>query len=305
MKRFSVKSVALLSMTAAALLILGCAGAPAPAGQGFAPMAESGVTVQGVDTVIIDWQGRAAGGPSVPAWVRYIGVYNDNDAAARSLGHEAGGVGAPIHRNIVRHGPDLRGAEMRADIALSRDLARELQQNVQVHLASAANSMSGPTTEALGERVQATSEVRIAAMPRIATFWQVVEIREPNRPPRRETILYRLYRIDAANWQSITQGYLQDVLGGLPVYLSPEQAQVQEMLVHTLQQSRAQEVLTAQQMQAQLAAQQQVVAQGNAVGADLAAFATSDPVALTVASTTAADAPAVEARALAFDAILF
>ena len=330
----------LLSMVVAVLLVLGCAsGAPPVAAppaeqavlaQQAAALSETNVTIAALPTTIVDWQGRMARAPAVPEWVQDVALENW-DGAARRLGYEAGGVGAPIYRGLIISGPDLRGAQMRAGTAFAREIARELQQNIFAHLVSDANAMSGPTREAFGEQVRVLSEVTISGARVLREFWQVVEVTEHNRT-RRETVLYRLYRFEASDWADITAGYLATVLNQLPVHQRPEQAQVMDMLQHTLNQSRAHEALSLQELQNQLEAQQRMIdaqiAQAQtpeqqrlaaqielariqseteittvqartAAETERAAFASHNPAVRAAANTTVIDAPVVLARRLA------
>ena len=335
----------LLLMVVAVLLVLGCASSAPPVEQVAivqqpttfvqqpATVEETNVTVAALQTSIVDWTGRMAGSPSRPEWLQDIALQNW-DGAARRLGYPAGGQGAPIYRGLIIHGPDLRGAQMRATAAFSRDIARELQSNIRAHLASDANSMSGPTTEAFGEQVSVLSEVTLSGAQILREFWHIVDITENNRT-RRETVLYRLYRIDASDWAAITGGYMQMVLDRLPQRYQPEERQVREMLQHTLNQSRAHEELTLQQLQNQLDAQQRMIdaqialmpaEQRSGAAIELArihaeterttvqarttaeteraAFASHDPAVRAAANTLVLDAPMVSARRVA-QAILF
>ena len=261
-----MKTRDLFWMAAIVLLIAGCASGASPAtetaeSQQFvqqpASAGETNVSVRALQTTIVDWRGRAANAPSIPAWIQDVALDNF-DEAARKQGQQAGGQGAAIYRGFIITGPDLRGAEMRSDANFARVIAKELQTNVNTYLASSANSMSGPTTEAIKEITQTRSEVTISGARIVSEFWQTADVTENNRTTR-ETILYRLYRFDANDWAAITGGYVQRVLNQLPQRLQPEQRDVMEMLQHTLNQARAHEGLTLQERQNQLDAQQRMI----------------------------------------------
>ena len=289
-----MKKVVLLLATVAVLLAAGCASGastaasaePAPFVQQAASQSEINVSVGALRTTIVDWRGRAANAAPIPEWIQDVALDNF-DGAARKLGQQAGGQGAAIYRGFIITGPDLRGAEMRSDANFARVIAKELQTNVNTYLASSANSMSGPTTEAIKEITQTKSEVTISGAQIVSEFWQVADVTDNNRT-NRETILYRFYRFAANDWAAITGGYVQKVLDQLPQRLQPEQKDVMEMLQHTLNQSRAHEGLTLQEKQNQLDAQQKMI------GAQIALMPAQQRDATDIQLTQARNAAAVE-----------
>ena len=219
--------------------------------------AESNVQVQARQAIIEDWKGRLAQAPSIPQWITDIQL-NRFDDAANFL--REGDVGNSIFRGLTTTGPDLRGAEMRADAAFARTIARELQQSINSYLASSANSMDGPTTEAIKDISQVKSEVQISGARIVNDHWQnVIDVDPASGARTRQTVLYRFYAFQRADWAAITGGYVQTVLNQLPQRLRPEEKDVTDMLQNMLTDARHPIVMSQQEREAELEAQQKMI----------------------------------------------
>jgi hypothetical protein len=250
-------------LVCAAALFAACASNPAaPAGgkepQGKAELRdESGVTIAAVETKILDWQGRTARAAAIPQWIADIQL-NKFDNAARELSETD--IGNSIYRGLTISGPDLRGAQMRADLNFARTIARELQQSINVFLASSSNGMPQATTEAMKELTQTKSQVELSGARQIAEFWQVAESADPaNGRKTRETVLYRLYGFKREDWAAITGGYVQKILDQLPARQRPEEKDVANMLAAMLGDARHPVELSQRERELQVAAQDRMV----------------------------------------------
>ena len=254
-----MKKTILCGIAVLVLLLAGCASspsAPAPV-QTLQPTNESNVRVAAQEMVIEDWKGRAARAPSIPQWIEDIQL-NRFDDAANFLQEQD--VGNSIYRSLTISGPDLRGAEMRADASFARTIARELQQSINSFLASSANSMSGPTTEAIKDVTQTKSEVEISGARIVNDFWQnVIDTDSLSGRKTRETLYYRMYAFQRQDWAAITGGYVQKVLDQLPQRLRPEEKDVTDMLQNMLNDARHPTVMSQKEKEAELDAQQRMI----------------------------------------------
>jgi hypothetical protein len=213
--------------------------------------AENNVSDDPVKSRIINWQGRTAKSPSTPEWITHVALLNYNQAAV-SLGYgDAMQAGGPLYRGWIIEGPDERGAEMMADMAMTRTVAKELQTQVN-NYAAESSTMTEATKRAIKEITETRTNVTLSGYRQVGSFWQQVENDDPvtNRKTR-VIVLYRLYRFDNQAWSAITAGYVQQVLDKLPAPL--DQREVQGMLSNMLQNARQGEALTAGQRKQQIA----------------------------------------------------
>jgi hypothetical protein len=218
---------------------------------------ESGVTIAAIKTKILDWQGRTARAPAIPQWIADIQL-NRFDNAAGELSEQD--IGSSIYRGLTISGPDLRGAQMRTDLNFARTIARELQQSINVFLASSSNGMPQGTTEAMKELTQTKSQVELSGARQVAEFWQTVESEDPtNGRKTRETILYRMYGFKREDWAAITGGFVQKILDQLPARQRPEEKDVADMLAAMLGDARHPVELSQKEKEMQLAAQDRMV----------------------------------------------
>ena len=251
-----------------------CAGSAKPAGDANAPPARNGRAsagpppVQGEDNVEIsadkstirDWMGRAAKAPAIPAWIQSLALQN-YDQAAIDLGQPgSGAAGAPIYRGLIISGPDVRGAQMRADMDFARTLAKELQTQINNYMAAGSAALPDGTKELIREMTQTKSEVTVSGARLLSEFWQTVSTADGvTGRTRTETALYRLYRFEAGDWAAITAGYVQKILDQLPSSNRLNEREVNDMLQNMLQNSRAHESLTLEQRRQQIAAEEKVL----------------------------------------------
>jgi len=225
--------------------------------QSAKPTSESNTKVQANETKIIDWMGRTASAPAVPSWI-VEAACNNYDNAAERLGRP---TGTNIYRGVIITGPDLRGAQMRADAEFARTIAKELHESINVFLASSTSqSMNDASREAIQERLQTRSEVEISGAKRAAEFWQnVVETDSVSGKQTRQTVLYRLYEFDRQDWAAITGGYVQKILDKLPQRMRPDEREVTNMLQNMLNDARHPIEMSQQERVAQLDAQQRML----------------------------------------------
>jgi len=258
-------------IAALAMVISGCASnksgdatpkqkklpAVAVAEQSVKPTNESNTRVKANETVIVDWMGRTANAPSNPNWIVEVAC-NNYDNAAERLGRP---TGTNIYRGLIIAGPDLRGAQMRADAEFARTIAKELHESINVFLASSASqSMNDATHEAIQERLQTRSEVEISGAKRVAEFWQnVVETDSVSGKQTRQTVLYRLFEFDRQDWAAITGGYVQKILNQLPQRQRPNEREVTSMLQNMLNDARHPIEMSQKERVAQLEAQQKML----------------------------------------------
>jgi len=259
-------------IAALAMVISGCAsnksGAATPeqkaklpavavAEQTVKPTSEGNILVKANETVIIDWMGRIANAPSRPSWIVEAVCHNYDNAAER-LGRS---TGTNIYRGVEMKGPDLRGAQMRADAEFARTIANELYVSIKSYLASSdSSSMNDATSGAINSAVDTRSEVEISGAKRVAEFWQnVVETDSVSGKQTRWTIVYRLYEFDKQDWAAITGGYVQKVLNQIPQRQRPNEREVANMLQNMLNDARHPIEMSQQERVAQLEAQKRML----------------------------------------------
>jgi hypothetical protein len=257
--------------TIAAIVLAGfaaCAGSakPAPARDSQAPLGpppvqgEDGAVIDADKSTIRDWQGRTAKAPAIPVWIQSVALGNYNQAGADLGQQDSGAAGAPIYRGLQTIGPDLRGAQMRADMDFARTLARELQQQINVYASASTSALPYGTQELIREMTQTKSEVTVSGARLVGEFWQTVSTRDGvTGRTRTETVLYRLYRFNPEDWANITAGYVQKVLDQLPAGNRLNERDVNGMLQDMLQNARTRDALTLEQMNRKIAAEEKVL----------------------------------------------
>ena len=219
---------------------------------------ESNTRVQANETVIVDWMGRTANAPPRPSWIVEVASTNFDNAAQR-LGRP---TGSSIYRGLMITGPDLRGAQMRADAEFARTIAKELHESINSYLASdaASGSMNAATREGMTQSLQTRSEVEISGARRAAEFWQNVVVTDSlSGRQTQETLLFRLYEFDSQDWAAITGGYVQKVLDKLPQRQQPNEREARNMMQQMLNDARHPVVMSQQERVAQLEAQQKMI----------------------------------------------
>ena len=229
MKRYCINCILFL-LTAS--LFINCAS-----GTSTVPVARE-QQVQQFRTVIVDWKNRSTGVSDIPEWIQSIALDNF-DEAARILGFQAGGQGAPIYRGFITRGRNLQSAGLDMDVTLVRKIENELRTSLDIFLGSDVNHMSASQSEVIHD-ISQVQGFTITGMRIIGDFWQVVDVIDGDSIAR-ETILYRLYMFEADTWAVITAGFVENLLNGIPQHMQPGENEVMEMLRHILTQSRIRE----------------------------------------------------------------
>jgi hypothetical protein len=215
-----------------------------------ATAAANNVSDDPIKSRIIDWQGRTAKSPSTPDWITQVALLNYNQAAIHLGYDDAMQAGGPIYRGWAITGPDERGAEMMADMALARTVAKELQTQVNNYVAQ-SSTMTEATKNTIKENTETRTNVTLTGYRQVGSFWQLVENDDSTTKRKtRVTVLYRLYQFDNQAWRAITAAYVQEVLDKLPTPL--DQREVQDMLTNALQNARKGEELTIDQRKKQI-----------------------------------------------------
>lgn len=206
---------------------------------------DNGVTVSGMETQIVDWDGRTVGAESIPAWLAsakrgdysvYISTFNKKESDA--------------YRNSVGYGADIRSATMRADMAYARIIARELQQTINVYAAEQARSgnINDETRQAIEEVTKTQSDVEITGHYKTSEFWQRVITTDPvSGKKTSQYIVYQIYQISANTWAQTSSKYVKSVLGTIPENLTPEQDFVKGLVSEMIHDARFPTVMSQEQ----------------------------------------------------------
>jgi hypothetical protein len=253
-----MKNIITFSLTV--VLLVGCQSVQpiSKSEQGAKPVSESGTIIAAQKTYIRDWQGRNLNEPAIPVW---LGPSTRGDY---SLYQSAFGIntGSEIYRNSEAIGADVRAATMRADMAYSRKIARELQQSINVYAAESARAgnISEVTAQAIQERTSTETHVDITGHQKKTEFWQLVETEDASTGQMTKNyIIYQIYAINATTWAQTTAKYIRDVNGELPRELSLEAQEVNEMMSAMIDDARFPQVLSQEQARAQVEAQKKMV----------------------------------------------
>lgn len=306
------------------------------------PASNSGVTIAGKETTVVDWDGRTLGTEATPSWLApavrgdfsaYISTFRKKDS--------------DVYRRSTGTGADVRTATMRADMAYARTIARELQQSINVFAAeqARAGNISDATRQAIEEVTKTQSNAEITGHQKATEYWQqVVEVDPVSGEKKSSYIVYQIYQIPANTWAQTTAKYVKEVLGGVADELTPEQDFVKGVVSEMMHDARFPTVMSQEEakqraetnkqmadVQASLAPAQQKAAaeqelarimqegktERTKIAADTsvkkaeieadatkAAYLSGNPVYQSAASVTAADKEWADAEALAA-AILF
>lgn len=230
----------------ATLIFTSCGSTGTVASNGTTkPASNSGVTVAGKETTVIDWDGRTFGAEAIPAWLEsakkddysaYISAFKkkDND----------------VYRNSTGLGADVRSATMRADMAYSRKIAQELRQSINVFAAeqARAGNISDTSREAIENVTKTQSSVEITGHQKAMEFWQqVVEVDPISGEKKSSYIVYQIYQIPANTWAQTTAKYVKLVLGGVPDELTPEQDFVKGLVAQMMNDARFPTVMSQEE----------------------------------------------------------
>lgn len=242
------------------VLLAGCQSVKSAndSGQGVKPQSESGTVIAAQKTYIRDWQGRNLNEPAIPLWLGPAtrGDYSQYQSAFYVAN------GSEIYRNSEAIGADVRAATMRADMAYSRKIARELQQSISVYAAESARAgnISEATAQAIQERTSTESHVDITGHQKKTEFWQLLETEDASTGQMTKNyIVYQIYAINPAAWTQTTAKYVREVIGELPMELSIEAQEVNEMMSTMINDARFPQVLNQEQAKAQVEAQKKMV----------------------------------------------
>lgn len=268
------------------------------------PTNESGVTVAAMKTTVLDWQGRAANTPAIPAWLgpATLGNYTAYETAYNVQ------AGSSLFRFSIGYGADVRAATMRADMNYAHIIAKELQQSISNFAAEKARSgsMTQATASAIEEITKTKSEAEITGHQKKTEFWQMTDAEDPQTgKTTRQVIVYQIWSIDPNAWAATTAKYIREVLGEVPANLSLEQREVTNMLTQMMDDARHPVVLTQEQAKMKLEAEKRMVdAQINLLPAQQKAAADAELArinqeAITTRTTIRAEQRTAQTQALA------
>lgn len=236
-----------IAASAALLLLAGCGTTSnvAKSEEAKKPASNSGVTVAGMETTVVDWDGRTVGAEAIPAWLAsakrgdysaYITAFKKNES--------------DVYRNSIGYGADVRAATMRADMAFARAIARELQQSINVYAAeqARAGNLNDGTRQAIEEVTKTQSNAEITGQQKATEFWQRIVTVDPiNGEKSEQYIVYQIYQIPAKTWAQTMAKYVKDVLGEIPENLSPEQDFVKGLVSEMMHDARFPTVMSQEQ----------------------------------------------------------
>ena len=213
------------------------------------PDPSSGYSILGKETTVVDWDGRTLGAAATPEW---LASANRGDFSAFIKIHKNTGQVKKEHSVFKRStgtGADLRAATMRADMAYARNVARELQQSVNVFAAeqARAGNIDDTTRQAIEEVTQTQSNVEITGHAKVVEYWQqVIEVDPLTENKSSRYIVYQIYEIEPDTWTKTTAKYVKEVLGGVPDELTPEQDFVKDLVGQMMDDARFPTVLSQQ-----------------------------------------------------------
>lgn len=214
------------------------------------PAPSSGYSILGKETTVVDWDGRTLGAEATPEW---LASANRGDFSAFIQIHKNTGQVKKEHSVFKRStgtGADLRAATMRADMAYARNVARELQQSVNVFAAeqARAGNIDDTTRQAIEEVTQTQSNAEITGHAKVVDYWQqVIEVDPLTGNKSSRYIVYQIYEIEPDTWTKTTAKYVKEVLGGVPDELTPEQDFVKDLVGQMMDDARFPTVLSQQE----------------------------------------------------------
>jgi uncharacterized protein YceK len=242
------------------VLFMGCQSTQSvrDSSQGVKPASESGTIITAQKTFVRDWQGRSLNEPAIPVW---LGPATRGDYTLYQSAFKIN-TGSEIYRNSEATGADVRAATMRADLAYSRKIARELQQSINVYAAESARAgnMNEATAQAIQERTSTETHVDITGHQKKTEFWQLLETEDiSSGQMTKNYIAYQIYAINPNVWTQTTAKYIREVIGELPRELSLEAQEVNDMMIAMINDARFPKVLSQEQAKVQVDAQKKMV----------------------------------------------
>lgn len=209
------------------------------------PDPSSGYSILGKETTVVDWDGRTLGAEATPAW---LAPANRGDFSAFIQAYSK--PENSVFKRSTGTGADVRAATMRADMAYARNVARELQQSINVFAAeqARAGNIDDTTRQAIEEVTQTQSNVEITGHAKVVEYWQqVIEVDPLTENKSSRYIVYQIYEIEPDTWTKTTAKYVKEVLGGVPDELTPEQDFVKDLVGQMMDDARFPTVLSQQE----------------------------------------------------------
>lgn len=206
------------------------------------PTSNSGVTIAGKETIVVDWSGRVDGAEAIPSWL--------SDAKRKDFRAFKTAYGKPdgdVYYCAVGNGLDVRAAEARSEMAVYRQVAQSFQISINSYCAQSEN-ISDKTRDAIGTRTKTESNVNITGLAKAAEDWkQTVEIDSISGEKTQSYIYFIIYEIPAKIYAQTAAKYLKDVVGSLSEDLTPEQEDVKGMLNQMMNDARFPTVMSQEQ----------------------------------------------------------
>lgn len=206
------------------------------------PSSNSGVTVAGKETVIVDWSGRLDGAEAIPSW---LSDAKRNDFRAFKAAYDR--PDSDAYYCAVGNGLDIRAAQARSEMAIFREVAQSFQVSINSYCAKSEN-ITEKTRDAIGTRTKTESSVNITGLKPVAEDWkQIVEIDSISGEKTQSYEYFSIYEIPAKIYAQIAAKYLKDVVGTLSEDLTPEQEDVKGMLDQMMHDARFPTVMSQEQ----------------------------------------------------------
>ena len=132
------------------------------------PDPSSGYSILGKETTVVDWDGRTLGAEATPAW---LAPANRGDFSAFIQAYSK--PENSVFKRSTGTGADVRAATMRADMAYARNVARELQQSINVFAAeqARAGNIGDATRQAIEEVTKTQSNAEITGHQKVVEYW--------------------------------------------------------------------------------------------------------------------------------------
>lgn len=212
---------------------------------GSEKQSNSGFSILGKETTVVDWDGRTLGAEASPAW---LASANRGDFSSFAKAYNK--PENIVFKRSTGTGADVRAATMRADMAYARNIARELQQSINVFAAeqARAGNIGDATRQAIEEVTKTQSNAEITGHQKVVEYWQqVIEVDPITETKSSQYIVYQIYQIEPSIWAQTTAKYVKEVLNGVADELSPEQDFVKDLVGQMMEDARFPTVLSQQE----------------------------------------------------------